>query len=201
MFTFSITSTIVQLLAAYASCSAGSIWWLYRSDSHNLARNATNAIRIATRLGIVFCVIGALCYAASIPPAFVILFCCIIALVGWAGMSFEAALFALPLVGLLYVVQQFVLGFPDRDSWILDVNNNPTQSVHAEADPLIGQHAITASPLRPTGDVRLADGSKRSAITEASSFLDEQEAVMIVSARNRTLIVRPLQKDCPYRSS
>ena len=169
--------------------------WLFQSNSHDLAQSSTNAFRIAIRLGIVIGVVGALCYAASIPPLLFFLVCCAIAFVGWGGMLLELAILALPLLGLLYVVQQFVLGFPDRSSWILGSNEHQPKKTRAKPNPFIGEQALTASPLRPTGDITLSDGSTHTAVTETNTFLDEQETVKIVAARDQTLIVRPINKN------
>ena len=93
----------------------------------------------------------------------------------------------LGVAGIFYVVQQWILGWPDKQDMMLE----PSRAEAAEANSrceLIGQIAVASSALRPGGHVVIGDRTY-----EARSDLEYIEtgaAVEIVGKRDASLIVR-----------
>ena len=97
----------------------------------------------------------------------------------------------LALIAPAWIIQQWVLGFPD--------SLKPPQGVSlltaiAESSqvaiPETGMSGTVVTPLRPEGKVDI-DGQPHTAAAASGQFIDVGEQVEVCGRRNRTLLVRP----------
>jgi membrane-bound ClpP family serine protease len=170
---FVLSRDVIYAVALYGAILAGVLAWLFLSKQKILARNGFNAICIAVRLGLLFAVLLWFCWfvGMDLPVSGVVSFAC------------------------LYIVQQFVLGFPARHERMLSPSDAPDQP---NINDLIGAEGITASPLRPIGDVKI-DGQNYRAKTTNGQMLEANRTVFVAFVQQGTLIVKP-SPACPAES-
>ena len=182
---FEITTATTYLVGGYIVILLATTVWLFGSKQRVLAREATNVLGIALRLAMVFGLLYGVCWLSGIAVWFVVAGLALIAIVGMLIDIPFAGMFSF---AMLYIVQQFVLGFPARHEWVLDSIAPP-----AENDPmdqsLVGQVGKTVSPLRPIGEVKL-DGGVFEATANDGRLIERDETVVVIRIRHGKLIVR-----------
>ncbi len=97
-------------------------------------------------------------------------------------------------IGLLYVIQQWILGWPDRTDLLLDPPSLG-RTDRTSLDDLIGKKGVTKGPLRPGGTIVL-DGVECSAQSDLG-YVDRGVRVIVVGRRGASLVVipAPIQND------
>ena len=138
-FEWAIDTTLVSL--AYILSIAGTLGWVFHSKQTRIPRNGWTIVAVSTRLGIMFVVI--------------LLFSAVNGMASWVTMSIAILPFVIALTGanyaalgciaIIYVIQQYVLGFPDRDQWVLEPDATPL----GEPDPLntlVGKQITVTTP-------------------------------------------------------
>jgi membrane-bound ClpP family serine protease len=189
---FVLSRDVIYAVALYGAILAGVLAWLFLSKQKILARNGFNAICIAVRLGLLFAVLLWFCWFVGIAAA--------LGIAAVAGFIALGVFMDLPVSGVvsfacLYIVQQFVLGFPARHERMLSPSDAPDQP---NINDLIGAEGITASPLRPIGDVKI-DGQNYRAKTTNGQMLEANRTVFVAFVQQGTLIVKP-SPACPAES-
>jgi membrane-bound ClpP family serine protease len=168
--------------------------WVHLSSQSTIPRSFRTAVSIVGRL---FGIIG-LCYIISCAwlgiPVFVFVAGSILALLAsplathhgvTAGGALEFAV-ANVLMLPIYVLKQFVLGFPDRDILI-----PPPPTEHSPPNDLSHLNLSTGTvvaTLKPCGTVQI-DGSVHSATTANGQYLDSGTSIHVTGVRNTLLVV------------
>jgi hypothetical protein len=95
----------------------------------------------------------------------------------------------------VYVVKQFVLGFPDREKIILtprsyDIGQERTSTQSAEvADDVHSANATVITPLKPYGFIAI-NGERMEAISVDGTLIDIGQNVQVCGRRNSILVVK-----------
>ncbi len=97
----------------------------------------------------------------------------------------------LGLLAMLYVAQQWILGWPDRPEILEPQARHEDRGEHLQE--YIGAVAVASSPLRPVGRVAL-DGEEYEARSELG-FVDAGARVKITGREGMALRVRPAGDD------
>ena len=97
-----------------------------------------------------------------------------------------------PAIIILYVLQQYVLGFPDRDDWILPSPKSETSDASPQLNQWIAYHGLTCTVVKPTGVAEI-DGKRFEVISEMGNLIESETAIMVSSVKGNRLVIRPLQ--------
>ena len=90
-------------------------------------------------------------------------------------------------VGLLYVVQQWILGWPERTDLLLDPPSH-REAGYVVLDGLAGRRGVTVCPLRP-GGVIVLDQVEYLALSDLG-YIDRGVDVIVVGRKGTSLVVR-----------
>ena len=85
------------------------------------------------------------------------------------------------------LIREWAFGFPQLI--LHPPQNNDTKMVSMPKSEYDGQIAITISPLRPCGEIRIND-KKISAISDDGRLIDKDEEVVVVGKRNGQVSVK-----------
>jgi hypothetical protein len=174
------------LLAAYIGMVAWTLTWLFYSRQIIVPRNRSMARQVVVRLAILFALLLGLCTLANLAAWVAILVLAILWLLIIGGEIL--GVFGLPVI---YIAQQYVLGFPDRDEWFL----TPQASTDNRTDSLaehVGKHASTLSALKPCGQVLIGE-QWLPAASENGDYIDADTIVVVRRVSNGKLLVRSVQ--------
>ena len=185
---FIFSTDVYYALFGYGIVLLPTVAWVYFSSQEMVAKSIYTVIAIAIRLVVVFLIVFFVSWYASI--ATWVLVAGILILIG-IGAMMDIPFSGIVSFALLYIVQQFVLGFPARHEWMLAPHTetdsqNELQEKHRE---LIGSFGWTVSPLRPLGEVDI-DGTLYQAAANNGILIAEQTRVKVIRVRNGTLMVR-----------
>ena len=145
---------------------------------------------ILLRLFSVFVFETLLCYLGNIALWFSIAFLAGFLFLGWCLSEIIPSVVWNPGIIFLYIIQQYVLGFPDRDDWILPPTNaETTWRSRPHLDALIGIHGETLSVLKPMGQV-LVNGGRFDAISDTGALIGIEATVVVSAVNGDKLVVR-----------
>jgi len=157
--------------------------WVFVSKQERIPRTRRVALGISLRTLPLFLLLLLACHGLGLNAALVF---AILAIVLWVSLMgpFSSSIGA---TAILYVIQQWILGWPDRDNFILAPPSSCDMD-HVQQDELIGRVGVACCPLRPGGLVVLDE-------TEYPAYSDlgyiERGAQVIVTGRKGTsLLVR-----------
>ena len=205
-------SDILKFAAAWGITTAIILICVNLNPKSPIPRTIYSAFVIAIRLLFVYALTFAiLSVCFGIPVDAVLIACCVVlALSPLARLDLDipSRLQVLNLFGEqvgialwltvmipVYIVQQFVLGFPDHDEVVL------VPPVHAEREELpdlMGAVGTVTATLRPWGKVEVA-GVTYSATTADGKLLDRGVAVCVTEVRNAVLVVVAVERsDEPF---
>ncbi len=158
-----------------------------QSDSDSMVDLGPRLPRAYFRLFLLFGILLLICWLANLGVYVLLLVLLATGVIGIILCGDEAAL-GLIMYLSFGMVREWCLGFPNL---VLDPNSHQTVETpkllqHAE---LVGCHAITTSPLRPSGEVKI-DDKEFSAVSENGKLIESGVAVTIVGERNGQLCVR-----------
>lgn len=179
----SIAFELAVTLSMYLATASLVIAWVALSNQTLVRYNRATVQRIVIRLGVIFTLLFALCFVGGFATWLPVVALALMALLGSLGEFIVGA----PAFGFLYVVQQYLLGFPDRKEWVLTPDPEPTQESNV-AENHIGKTGIAVSPLKPSGVVSV-DNRKHQAMSEGSRFLETGQTVIVKGHRNGMLVV------------
>ena len=95
------------------------------------------------------------------------------------------------------LLQQYILGFPDRDVWAPEPDvtipdrsqwNRALAALSGAA--LTGRNGVVVTPVKPSGVISIG-GEQHTVTAESGQFVDVGETVMVGGKRNGVLYVRP----------
>lgn len=108
------------------------------------------------------------------------------------GIFFLAIILAI--IGPVYFIKQFVLGFPERDVFVLKPPVLAISKLRVKKTvihEMNGQSAIVIATLRPTGKIE-CDGTCFEAISFDGSLIEVGQLVQIGELQNRLYVVHPI---------
>ena len=180
-------TNIIFTAVAYILTVVGFAAWVFKTKPERVPRNRRTIFALALRTAPLYLIVLYVCQSLgiSVIAGVAILFACLVALCGPFFMS-PTGLIS---IGFLYVMQQWILGWPDRALLVNDASLESNQTSSGAPDPLVGRTAQAATPLRPTGKV-VVDGKELDASCEFG-FLQAGSQVEIVGRRSFTLLVKP----------
>lgn len=177
-------------VCAYSAALAGALLWVFQSKQVEVERTGKTACLIAFRLAIVFIVIYGFGLLIGCSGFVILTALGLLLLFTLAGS--ELGFVGFP---LLFITQQFVLGFPARRHLV----NNATSAPEPVPEPdtartrssLIGQQGTARTALRPAGEITL-DGKRYEAQSESHRYIDAGDTVVVLDERGGILIVGPV---------
>jgi membrane-bound ClpP family serine protease len=187
---FVLSRDAFYAIVLYGVTLAGVLIWLFLSKQKILARSGFNAFCVAARLALLFAALLWICWIVGMASVLAI---ALIAAFVALGVFLDLPVSGVVGFALVYVVQQFVLGFPARHEWMLSPSNDPTkQDAHLGlGSELIGAKGITTSPLRPIGDVKI-EGRIYRAKTTDGQMLDANRTIVVSFVQQGTLVVKTI---------
>ena len=159
--------------------------WVFRTDQSKVPRNRRVAMMIARRLTLVFAGVFLLCVITGWSAWVVMLVAAILLLSMLSGH-----ILGLAGIGIFYVLQQYVLGFPDRGDWFLEPPPQTTD-IGSSLDVHLGKRGKTLSALKPSGEI-LIDNERLAALSEDGGYVDAGCDIEVCQIRNGQLVVRSL---------
>ena len=110
---------------------------------------------------------------------------------GWCLSEVTPISFWNPAIAILYVLQQYVLGFPDRDDWILPSPNSDTAEASGQLNQWIAFQGVTCTVVKPTGVAEI-DGKRFDVISEMGNLIESETAIVVSSVKGNRLAIREL---------
>ncbi|MEO1525851.1 MAG: NfeD family protein [Planctomycetota bacterium] len=87
-----------------------------------------------------------------------------------------------------FLIRECCFGFPEL---ILHPDPDSSESSTQSVDELLGRHALTLSPLRPSGDIEV-DGLSFSAVSATGEWIEKGATVNVTDIRNGRPAVSPI---------
>lgn len=186
---------ILVLVLVFLACVASALSWLHLSSQSTIPRSYRTAATIILRLlGIISVCFVMACIVLKIPVYIFVAGVSIVLLIaplathhGVGGSdAFEFALVNCALLPI-YVVKQFVLGFPDRDVLFLAPPSSrmtPTE----ELSPLNACVGTVVGTLRPCGTVMIGK-TVYSATSADGQYVDSGTSIRVTGSRDTMLVV------------
>lgn len=173
--------------------------WIHGSHQTKVLRSVQNSFVVAMRIAGLFC--GGMWILSGVlgVPTFISL---TVAVVVWVISSLISLgcfppvhgpiefAFGMTIVIPFYIVQQFVLGFPDRDQVVLVP---PEVPVNRDPPPRQSDIGIVVSTLRPMGHIELA-GDRFAAATEDGKMLAVGTPIRVCGQRGILLLVSKVEE-------
>ncbi len=179
-----MTKDIIVTIVAYLVTVVSFLVWIFIRKPEHIPLTKATAFAICLRSVPLFLVLFLVCRSFNITVVFGL---ALLAAIGFLTLG-AFGYGGLPGLALFYVVQQWILGWPDRALLVNAVSLESNQTTGGP-DPLIGHSARTTTPLRPMGKVAV-NGKELDALCEFG-FLEQDQEVEIVGKRGYTLIVTP----------
>lgn len=174
-------------LVGYVLMIAVALGWVFASGQKRVPRTARTALHLSLRTLPLFLVFFGFCQLLGMNP---LVFVAILVVVGWVSLV-DPGCFGLGAIGILYVIQQWILGWPDRSWFILDRPEGDASGV-GQLDELAGEMAVTRCPLRPSGVVVL--GRREYPACSDLGYIERGMEVMVVGRKGTSLLVRPIKE-------
>ena len=182
--------------------------WIHWSSQKDVSRSLPNSCLVLTKLSVVYamCYI-LLCFGLGLPvwwlAGIVILFVLLfpLATMRWSRqISFLEVMAADPICGGIvftflspvYVVKQFILGFPERDQIVLSPPKWDGPPAKPSIKPAIDnvKFATVTATLRPLGRIE-CNGVRYDATSFDGTIVDVGQNVEVCAFQNRLFVVRP----------
>ncbi len=178
------------MIAVYLLAIAVILYWVRHRTQKETEPEILPTSMILVRLTLLVGVYFLLCYAVNIAtwiPLVILAFSLLMSANPDGGFL---AFLMLPGLIVGVIIQQFILGFPIQFDLVPSPqptgNNNSQQHELAQH---IGTHAITATPLKPIGDITIND-RRLVAVSESGSYIDAGTNILVTGVRNTSLLVR-----------
>ena len=189
-----MTDVIVTLVASVLTVGPV-LLWVFLSKQTRVPRTRRTAVGIPLRTLPLFLTLFFVCRGLGVDVLVAVM---VLALVLWACLTNPLGT-PIGVFGILYVIQQWILGWPDRADSVLKPSS-PCRDGISHLDDFVGKTAITSSALRPAGTVIL-DGNEYPASSELG-YIDCGKSVRVIAKRGTTFIVRAVDEvSCPTRDA
>lgn len=199
---------------ACAVCIAFALGWLYFSHQKTLSKSVQNCLAISTRVILIHAIAFFFCAWIGVPVnVLVILSVMVLALSPSASVAEDSPLnkavpdeagFLFFTVGVIvlapvFILKQFVLGFPDRDHLVLrtpqtkgrskDFVESSSKSTEIKDEP-----CTVVATLKPMGQIQY-QGSRRNAVSFDGSMIEVGQIVTVCGRNNQLLLVQPYKAE------
>lgn len=182
-----MTKDIIVTVAAYAVTVASFLGWIFLRQPERIPRTRKTAFAICLRSLPLFLLFFFVCRSLNVTAVFGFV---VLAVIGFFTLT-SYSLAGLPGLALFYVLQQWVLGWPDRTFLVNGTTLESNEGKAHSPDPLTGHIGSVLSPLRPSGKVTV-DGKELDATCDFG-FLDAGAKVIIIGRKNFTFLVQPIE--------
>jgi membrane-bound ClpP family serine protease len=199
----------VVVIAYLATLILGALW-IFRSEQTLIPRTKRRFIGIAIRTAVAFAVLylvfsgwsaGRFALAISV---FILFFLVVPTLLSRSAREFLLTAFSDEFFGsvifwMIFLVQQWVLGWPNREEFIPTTTSpkpDPRAVTHGH---LVGRWGVTVCPLRPSGAVSI-DGEQYEACAD-HGFIDANTSVEVTELSSFGLRVKPVSPSTPDQQS
>ncbi len=174
---------IIVTLAAYALTVGAVLLWIFLSKQDRVPRTLRMAVGTCLRTLPLFVALYLICRSLHVEVFLAVL------VLGFALLGCLTSPLGDPtwVFAILYLFQQWILGWPDRADTLLEPPA-PREIPAAELDALIGRTGVASSALRPGGTITL-DGTEYLAHSDLG-YLDGGRLVRVVGRKGTSLIVR-----------
>ena len=184
-------------LIAYVCFLVYTLKWIYNSEQSVVPKTSKITWLVSLRLALLAAALYGLCSYYSISLVFPLLTLPLLFL-----LTLGDSIFGFPFVFLLWVLQQFVLGFPSRNGLFLKPQKiefcSATENI--ELSRFIGKQAMTLSVLNPTGDVTIGE-SVFPATSFDSGYIEPAADVLVTKVINGLFVVRVVCLECGQETS
>ncbi len=157
--------------------------WVFLSEQRRVPRTLRTAVGVLLRTLPLFLVLLLICHGLNVS---VLLAAAVLGIALWV-LLIPGSDLSLGAFGILYVIQQWILGWPDRVDTLLEPPP-PCEAPASQLGELIGKAGVASSALRPTGTVTVA-GTEHAA-RSVLGYVDPRQLVRVVGIDGATLIVR-----------
>ncbi len=189
-----LTTNIAVTLLGYAATAVAAITWIALRKPPRIPLTRRTVLFLLFRTLLIFLLFFAVCEAFDLNALIVILIVVLSTIISstlawgpWGGPAAVA-------IGFIYLLQQWVLGFPDRHYLFLQAPDASAAPPDVAAlERLIGRCARTTTALRPMGHI-LIDAAAYEASAD-TNFIPADADVRVVAVRNRRLVVAPAESD------
>jgi hypothetical protein len=182
--------------ALFVVTTLSTLLWIQFGNLDRFAKLPTvSRTSIVFRLAVVFSGLVLICYWQDISVLMPVAALFGFLALGWCLSELTPIAFWNPAIIVLYVLQQYVLGFPDRDDWILpspgsDSNGGPNMHLQQQ----VGSQGRTCSVIKPTGFADI-NGVRFDVISERGCLIESESAIVVSSVNGNRLVVRVLNND------
>ena len=186
---------VLITLAGYFITVSIILLWIFSSKQNRVPRTRRTAICISLRTLPLFIVFLFICQGLNVSVFRAML---ILALSFWViFIAFPSGLIGffeptVGILGVLYIFQQWILGWPDKQTLFLEPPTNDFSNGETLSS-LIGQIGIASSTLRPMGKVHI--GEEEYDAQSEFGYIENGLEVKVTGKKNTTLIVRPLKAE------
>ena len=170
---------------AYLLTCGGFLGWIYKSNQERIPKTSNAGIWVCLRSAVLFLIFYLICMTLDLTVLAGVIMLIAFALFTLASFSIAS----LPGLVFFYAIQQWVLGWPDKEFLINDTVLESNRNKEKKPDPLIGQNAVVVAPLKPGGKIKVDDLEEIDATCE-SGFLDTGSEVTIVGKESFSYVVR-----------
>lgn len=184
---------IVITLVGYLVTVGFVLLWVFFSKQTRVPRSARTAVCVSLRSLPLFLLFFFVCWQLGVSVVYGTVIAMIalwVVLIGCAGLGFDPL--TLGTLSVLYVLHQWILGWPDRADSMLDAPLSQ-QDRNAPLDGLIGRIGVASCPLRPAGIVAL--GEDRYPARSDLGYIDRGTRVQVVDGKGASLVVRPVERE------
>ncbi len=181
---------IITTVGAYIVTVGVVLIWVFSSRQSRVPRTLRTAVSVSLRALPLFLFFLLFCRLIGVNTvvALVVLGLFLwVVLLGWGVDPLSMGVW-----GVVYVIQQWILGWPDRCDTILDPPA-PHEDAGGRLDQLTGRIGVTSCPLRPGGTIALA-GKEYSAHSDLG-YIERGKQVKVVGRRGTSLLVRPVEAE------
>ncbi len=178
--------TLLAAGCAYGVTVVSCLTWIFVSKQRRIPRTTKTVLGVSLRAATLFILaylIGKGLNLSASTALTVLIACAAVTLTSWGFASLPGLVF-------FYVIQQWILGWPDKELLVHNTALKSNKQSRKEPDPMVGQNAVALTPLKPGGKIRINDSSDVDAVCE-TGFLDRGETVTIVRKEAFTYVVRP----------
>jgi hypothetical protein len=149
-------------------------------------------LRMVARLAIVFGGLTFFCFLLDISVVVLMAVLVSFLALGWCLSEVTPISFWNPAIVILYVFQQYVLGFPDRDDWILPSPKSDTPEASGLLKQWIAYQGMTCTVIKPTGLAEI-DGKCFDVISEMGNLIESETPIVVSSVKGNRLVIRAQQ--------
>jgi membrane protein implicated in regulation of membrane protease activity len=159
------------------------VLWVFISKQDRVARTWRTAVFVALRTLPMFVALLLVCRGLHINILAATLVTAVLLWVAFLGSGGVG----LGVTGVFYVLQQWILGWPDKQDMMLEPSRSEAAEANAQCE-LIGQIAVASSALRPAGHIAI--GKRTYEARSDLGYIEAGVRVEIIDRKDGSLIVR-----------